>query len=188
MLLTDTNRPQAALDDVTRYAIHFASGPCPGPAAMGDARQGRVPARAGFPSRAAANRPHAPLRLTAAGSCLALMDDLAASCVLFFDIFRRPPGKKELARGRAAGLTPGQRELLERFGCPYALEENRFYLTLTGKVADTSLRDQLFRTLAPMIGALGRVPAVTRSMCVFQQPWPDGRFRMLRRFPLGWMG
>ena len=60
------------------------------------------------------------------------LQDLADSCVIEFDEFRQPADEAELARRRAAGLSPRQEELLTRWGYPYVLEEWRFHLTLTG--------------------------------------------------------
>lgn len=137
-----------------------------------------------------------PLKLTAIGSFLALtparvapaLDKLAASCVVFFDVFRRAPGASEHKRRQAPGLTPRQRELLERFGYPFVLEEFRFHLTLTGKVGDTSLRERLFKALTPLVRPLCREPLSVRELCVFQQPGPGSGFRILRRFPLRSVG
>ncbi len=133
-----------------------------------------------------------PLKLTAIGSFLALtplheslaLDTLAASCVVFFDVFRRAPDSPELKRRLTGGLTPRQRELLKRFGYPFVLEEFRFHLTLTGKVGDESLRDRLFKALTPLVRPLCREPLPVREICVFQQPGPGIGFHILRRFPL----
>ena len=133
-----------------------------------------------------------PLELTAIGSFLALaprgeapdLERLAACCVLFFDIYRRPPDGAELERRRAQGLTDRQEELLLRFGYPFVLEEFRFHLTLTGQVRDQALRDRLLEALTPLVRPFERVPLEINDICVFQQAEPESRFRLVRRFPL----
>jgi hypothetical protein len=75
------------------------------------------------------------LALVPAARCTEL-HDLADRCVVEFDEFRQPAGEAELARRRAAGLTPRQDELLVRWGYPYVLEQWRFHLTLTGRLPD----------------------------------------------------
>ena len=65
---------------------------------------------------------------------------LAASVVEAFDEFRLPPDSDELARRRAAGLTQHQERLLSTWGYPYVMEEFRFHLTLTGRIADQGER------------------------------------------------
>lgn len=134
-----------------------------------------------------------PLELTAIASFLALAPEaaapelyrLAADCVLFFDVFRRPPDRKELARRRARGLSARQEALLGRFGYPFVLEEYRFHLTLTGRVEDAALRERLFTALGGLaLPFRGRALEV-RELCVFEQPGPDRDFALIHRFPLG---
>ena len=71
------------------------------------------------------------------------LQDLADSCVIEFDEFRQPADEAELARRRAAGLSPRQEELLLRWGYPYVLEEWRFHLTLTGRIGDDGERSAI---------------------------------------------
>jgi hypothetical protein len=83
-----------------------------------------------------------PLQLTLLDGFLALMPSapssalnyLAAHCVVKFDHFRRPARSAELARRRAAGLTPRQEEHLTRWGYPYVLDCFRFHVTLTDRL------------------------------------------------------
>jgi putative phosphonate metabolism protein len=133
-----------------------------------------------------------PLELTAIASFLALAPEstspdlyrLAANCVVFFDVFRRPPDDKELARRRAQGLTPRQEALLTRFGYPYVLEEYRFHLTLTGKVSDAALRERLFTALGRLVQPFRDQALEVRELCVFEQSGPEQDFALIRRFPL----
>ena len=113
------------------------------------------------------------------------LQDLADSCVIEFDEFRRPAGEGELVRRRAAGLSPRQEALLQRWGYPYVLEEWRFHLTLTRRLADdveqSSVTEVLRRRFA---GYLDR-PLAVEDVCVFRQPASDRPFTVLARFALG---
>ena len=113
------------------------------------------------------------------------LQDLADSCVIEFDEFRRPPGEAELVRRRAAGLSPRQEALLQRWGYPYVLEEWRFHLTLTRRLADdverSSVTELLHRRFA---GYLDRSLAV-KDVCLFRQPGPGRPFTVQARFALG---
>lgn len=63
------------------------------------------------------------------------LERLAADCVTAFDRFRAPLTPEERDRRMAAGLSARQVQNLERWGYPYVLEEFRFHMTLTGRVA-----------------------------------------------------
>jgi putative phosphonate metabolism protein len=63
------------------------------------------------------------------------LDQLAAQCVKSFDRFRAPMTADEMARRTAAELSAAQAENLERWGYPYVLDEFRFHMTLTGRIA-----------------------------------------------------
>lgn len=59
---------------------------------------------------------------------------LAEEIVRRFDEYRAQPSEAELARRNPDGMTPRQRELFERWGYPYVLDEYRFHLTLTDRI------------------------------------------------------
>lgn len=134
-----------------------------------------------------------PLRLAALGSFLALvpsdrcdpLQDLADRCVVEFDEFRRPADEDELARRRQSNLTPRQDQLLLRWGYPYVLEEWRFHLTLTGRIADPAEREAVKTMLAQRFRAFIDRPLQVRDLCVFRQPGPGRPFTVLARFQLG---
>jgi hypothetical protein len=65
----------------------------------------------------------------------AAVGQLAADCVVRFDRFRAPMTAEERARRAAAGLSVAQMNNIERWGYPYVLEEFRFHMTLTGRLA-----------------------------------------------------
>lgn len=132
-----------------------------------------------------------PMRVAAISDFVALVpaDDgadiarLAAACVRQFDAFRAAPSTAELARRRAAGLTPRQDELLRRWGYPYVMEEFRFHLTLTGKVTGDDRAD-LLPVLGKMFASeeIGEITA--KGIAVFMQPAAGERFRVVARVPL----
>lgn len=144
---------------------------------------------------AALRRPFAvpSMRLDELGSFIALvpderceeLQDLADNCVIEFDEFRRPAGDEEVARRRTAGLSPRQDELLVRWGYPYVLEQWRFHLTLTGKVADGGERAALTAALRSRFASFLDRPLQVRDLCVFRQPGPGRPFSVLARFKLG---
>ena len=131
-----------------------------------------------------------PIRVAAISDFIALVPAgdgadvaaLAAACVRQFDAFRAVPGAVELARRRAAGLTPRQDELLRRWGYPYVMEEFRFHLTLTGKVTDED-RSVLLPALGEMFASEKIGPVTARGLAVFKQPAAEEPFRVLARVP-----
>lgn len=108
---------------------------------------------------------------------------LAADCVHEFDRFRAPADPAELARRRAAGLTPRQDELLVRWGYPYVMDEFRFHLTLTGQLA-APLRERAWQALVPLTAPLCTAPVVVRDLVVFRQSERTAPFQVLARVPL----
>jgi len=131
-------------------------------------------------------------RLRTLGSFLALAPDpepaelavLAAECVGQLDIFRATPAAGELARRRAAGLSPRQDELLSRWGYPYVMEEWRFHMTLTGKLS-ADRRRVLEPWLEMRLGELQAEPLMVDALCVFEQAAPEAAFRLTQRFAFG---
>jgi putative phosphonate metabolism protein len=113
------------------------------------------------------------------------LQDLADRCVVEFDEFRRPADEAELARRRAAGLTPRQEELLVRWGYPYVLEEWRFHLTLTGRLTDPGERGTIAALLRQRFAGFLDRPLSVSDLCVFRQTAPKRPFTVLARFRLG---
>ena len=112
------------------------------------------------------------------------LQDLADRCVVEFDEFRQPADEAELARRRGAGLTPRQDELLMRWGYPYVLEQWRFHLTLTARLADEAERSSM-AALRQRFGGFTDRPLPVNDLCVFRQPAPGRPFTVLARFRLG---
>ena len=110
---------------------------------------------------------------------------LAAACVAALDGFRARPEEGEIARRRAFGLTPAQEALLQRWGYPWVMEEFRFHMTLTRRLAGAAEAGALRPVLAAAFReSLGR-PAGVDAISVFRQDAPGAPFREVRRFPLG---
>lgn len=137
---------------------------------------------------------HAPaccagLELTTLGGFLALtphgearaLAALAGACVTELDSFRAPPSAAEIARRRAADLSPAEDANLLAWGYPYVLESFRFHLTLSGKLNPEELakwRGHLARTLPPL-----PAPFCIDALTLVGER-PDGAFEVLHRYAL----
>lgn len=121
--------------------------------------------------------------LVPAAPCEAL-NSLAAACVESFDGFRAPPAAGDLARRRAAGLTPTQQALLDRWGYPHVMEDFRFHMTLTGPIEDSDARERAVQVLGSLFTVATRTPFVVESLAVFHQPDRSTPFRLIHRAPL----
>jgi hypothetical protein len=102
---------------------------------------------------------------------------LADAVVKGFDGFRAPATGAELARRRPASLTPRQRELLDRWGYPYVLDEFRFHLTLTDRIPQRQhpgVRRVLSDWFAPLLGASVPVDA----LALFTEAEPGAPFTL----------
>lgn len=115
---------------------------------------------------------------------LPALADLANDCVRHFDDYRAPPESGEIARRRAAGLTPHQDDLLHRWGYPFVFSEFRFHLTLTGPVPDPLARAALLAYLRALDPCPWAGPIAIDSLCAFLEPAPGRPFRLIARFPL----
>jgi hypothetical protein len=105
---------------------------------------------------------------------------LADDCVTEFDYFRQRAGEDELGRRRAAGLSGRQEELLTRYGYPYVLDQFRFHLTLTERLAEADA-DRLIPFLQDYFRDALREPVRVAGLCLFVQDHPDAPFRLGRR-------
>ena len=109
------------------------------------------------------------------------LSQLAFSCVRAFDGHRRAAEPSELARRRAAGLTPRQEELLLEWGYPYVADEFRFHLTLTGKL-DPEDQTAAHAALDDLLPNLPR-PYTIASIALAGER-PDGMFQLIHRYAL----
>lgn len=121
------------------------------------------------------------IALVPSAPCPALAS-LAGRCVTALDCFRAPPGAAELARRRAAGLTPGQEALLARWGYPYVRDEYRFHLTLTGAL-EPAVANAALEVLTDLTASFCVEPMAVAEICLFAES-RTGEFHILRRYAL----
>jgi putative phosphonate metabolism protein len=112
------------------------------------------------------------------------LDALAADCVRAFDGFRVLPDDAEIARRRAAGLTPRQDRYLLRYGYPYVLDDFGFHMTLTERLQPPE-RDEVLAILAERAAPICAKPLRIDAIATFEQPSRDAPFILRRRFPFG---
>lgn len=107
---------------------------------------------------------------------------LAAEVVRATDPLRAPLTLAEVARRRPERLTPRQRDLLDRWGYPFVMEEFRFHLTLTGPLSPDeapAAREAARAWLAPVLPRPFRIDA----LWLFGED-ARGSFHRLHRIPL----
>jgi putative phosphonate metabolism protein len=107
------------------------------------------------------------------------LTQLAADCVTALDRFRLPMTPQERSRRLAGGLSVPQIAYLDRYGYPYVLDEFRFHMTLTGRIAPErrgAIRALLEHTYARAVGP-GAIPI--DRLVVFRQDDPADRFRVI---------
>jgi hypothetical protein len=131
---------------------------------------------------AAAMRPFAlpPLVLRDIDGFLALtlahpspaMQALADACVRETEPCRRPAPADELARRRAAGLSPRQEDLLQRWGYPYVMTEWYFHLTLTRRLSPAEHARVLPAARQHFAAALD-IPRMVEEVCIFTRSGGD---------------
>ena len=114
---------------------------------------------------------------------LPALDALAADCVTRFDRFRAPPRPAELARRRAAALSPVEESHLLRWGYPYVLDHFRFHVTLTGPL-DPAEAERLMPPLIRVFEPVTRAPVTLADIALFHEPAPGAPFRLVERFAL----
>ena len=107
----------------------------------------------------------------------------AENCVRAFDCFRAPPTPEEIARRRPETLTSRQRQLLDRWGYPYVMDEFRFHMTLTGRLNDPETH--LFRkTLETRYAPLLDQTVAIDEICLFCQKSYKDNFVLAGRYTL----
>lgn len=112
---------------------------------------------------------------------MASLDALAADCLRAFEPFRRPLDTETLARRRARGLTPRQEVLLETWGYPFVLEEFRFHMTLTGRLAEAAAA-RYRPVLETLFADALAVPLAVDGIALFREPAPGAPFETVRRY------
>lgn len=193
---TGATRPQPALGlpayDITqeprRYGFHATIKPPFRLAAGCDVAQ----LRQGLQALAAKVSPVTlpGLKLTNLDGFLALipegdtsaLQNLAAQVVEGLEPYRAPLTDTEIARRRPEQLTQRQRDLLDRFGYPFVLEEFRFHLTLTDRLA-AEMATQAATCLEAHFAPVLPRPFRITDLCLFGEA-ADGRFHLLHRYAL----
>jgi putative phosphonate metabolism protein len=110
------------------------------------------------------------------------LDRLAAKCVQAFEPFRAPLTADDIARRRPERLRPRQRQNLERWGYPYVLEDFRFHMTLTDRLADPEhgrVRAILDELTAPFTAH----PMQINTLALFEQKARSAPFVVAGRYP-----
>jgi putative phosphonate metabolism protein len=108
---------------------------------------------------------------------------LAGECLTVFNDFRAPLDAHDRARRLAAGLSPRQAELLERWGYPYVFAEFRFHMTLTGRLPADE-RARFLAALAAAFAPLAEEPVEIDAVSLLRQDDRAARFRVVARQPL----
>ncbi|MGK7654140.1 MULTISPECIES: DUF1045 domain-containing protein [unclassified Roseovarius] len=121
------------------------------------------------------------LALVPAGDTSGL-NRLAADTVRTLDAFRAPLTDADLARRRAANLTPEQDALLLQWGYPYVMDQFRCHLTLSGKLPKAQAT-QLRTALAPVIAPLVPRPFIIDALSLCGED-ATGRFHLVHRAAL----
>ena len=108
---------------------------------------------------------------------------LESAVVRSLDRFRAPLTEGERLRRDPQRLSPRQRDYLETWGYPFALDEFRPHFTLTNAIADA---ETMAAALAREFSHRVARPLLTvDALVLFAQNGAEGDFTILRRFPLG---
>ena len=108
---------------------------------------------------------------------------LAADCVRAFADFRGPLSPADRQRRIAAGLSPAQIALLDRWGYPYVLDEFRFHMTLAGPLPARE-REPWRAALAAAFADQADDPVDVDAISLVRQDDRGARFRVIVRQPL----
>lgn len=111
------------------------------------------------------------------------LEGLVADCVSVFDSFRAPLTPGDRARRNPDRLTERQRDYLDRWGYPYVMEEFRFHMTLTGRLA-AERREELLTMLRQRFATLNLTSLAIDRIALFRQADANSRFTVLRHYPL----
>jgi putative phosphonate metabolism protein len=111
------------------------------------------------------------------------LERLASDCTREFDSFRAPLTPADRARRNPSDLTPRQRAYLDRWGYPYVMEEFRFHMTLTGRLA-AERREPVLTMLRNIFSATGLKTLAIDRIAIFRQENADSRFRIVKHWQL----
>lgn len=173
-----------------RYGFHATMKP---PMPLGDGKTAEALAEA-LGAFAATQAPVeiGPLRVASLDGFLALipddqppaLTDLAGRVVEHFDEYRAPLDEFERTRRLAGGpLSDRQIELLERFGYPYVLDQFRFHMTLTDRLAEADHADLERAAESWFASDVGTVRRLDR-LALFHESEPGAPFARVAEFVL----
>lgn len=109
------------------------------------------------------------------------LDDLASRCVRDLDELRAPISEADIARRRAAGLTERQDNHLWRWGYPYVLEDFRFHMTLSRRLAEAEA-GLLLPAARDFFAAALSAPVTIDALSLFCEPTPGAPFKAVSQF------
>ena len=107
---------------------------------------------------------------------------LADRAVCDLDGFRQPPSAEEVARRRAAQLSPRQEQNLADWGYPYVLQDFRFHMTLTERLPPASVvrfKAAAETCFAPVLAE----PVAIDGLTLFEEATRGAPFVATRQFP-----
>jgi len=107
---------------------------------------------------------------------------IADRAVRELDGFRRPMSEQELARRRAAGLSPRQELHLRNWGYPYVFEDFRFHMTLTERLSEAEA-ERFAPAAAEHFAPVLNAPVLIDGITLFEEAAPGAPFLATRHFP-----
>ncbi|BDZ51428.1 hypothetical protein GCM10025867_36690 [Frondihabitans sucicola] len=107
----------------------------------------------------------------------ARLHELADEVLRRFDDYRAPASEADVARRDPDALSSRQRELLERWGYPFVLDEFRFHLTVTDRIPQDRQRVVRETLTEWFAGGLGR-PVAVDALALFTEAEPGAPFRL----------
>lgn len=111
------------------------------------------------------------------------LNALATDCVRTFDAFRAPMTVAEIAKRMPDRLSERQRANLNTWGYPFVMEDFRFHMSLTGRVAHP-LRAHAQVALAARWTEFAEATFRVDAISVFRQSKAGAPFREVHRAPL----
>ncbi len=105
------------------------------------------------------------------------LDALARDVVIDFEPFRAPLTAHDMSRRNPDRLTVAERAMLEAYGYPYVLDEFRFHMTLTDRIAEADA-PQMRARLEEHFGAAIETPVAISSLAIFAEPLSGAPFRV----------
>lgn len=111
------------------------------------------------------------------------LQDFAANVVTCFDPFRAPLDPANRAARAAKGLSERQLELLDAYGYPYVLEQFRFHMTLTDRLAAAD-RDEVLDAARTWFEPVLHMPVTLDRLVLYCEPESGKPFRRIAEFGL----